>query len=158
MSVLIVHCFPRRVLEPLPIRPRSPQCTGCDVEVLVIELDLQNVRPCRTSNLETFNGLVEGIFWVLTAITVFTRNVKRGHLDHLMQFKKLPDCVSAAEPDDLLKHISTEEEALFVAVGDQLASIPLGQSGDRKRLRQACGLCLDSLPRALSRNEERCKR
>jgi hypothetical protein len=45
--------------------------------------------------------------------TVFTRNVKRGHPD--------PDCVSAAEPDDLLKHISTGEEAILVAAGDQLA-------------------------------------
>jgi hypothetical protein len=38
---------------------------------------------------------------VLTAITVFTS-------------------VSAAEPDDFLKHISTGEEAILVAAGDQL--------------------------------------
>lgn len=43
---------------------------------------------------------------MLTTITVFTRNVKEVHLD--------PDYVSAAEPNDLLKHISTGEEAMLV--------------------------------------------
>jgi len=42
------------------------------------------------------------IFWVLIAITIFTS-------------------VSAAEPDDLLKHISMGEEAILVAASDRLA-------------------------------------
>jgi hypothetical protein len=47
--------------------------------------------------------------------------------------------------------------AIHIAVGDQLAGIPWDQSGDGKRLPQACGLCWDSPPRAPSRNEERCR-
>ena len=31
-----------------------------------------------------------------------------------------PDCVSAAESDDRRKHVSTGEEAIHAAVGDQL--------------------------------------
>jgi hypothetical protein len=39
------------------------------------------------------------------------------------------------EPDDLQKHISMEEEAILVAVDDQLARIPPDRSGDGKQLR-----------------------
>lgn len=71
--------------------------------------------------------------------------------------RHLADCVSVAERDELRKHISTGEEAILVAVGDQHARIPPDRSGDGKRLRQACVLCWDSPPRAPSRSEERCR-
>jgi hypothetical protein len=47
------------------------------------------------------------------------------------------------ETDDFRKHISTGEEAILVAVDDQLARIPPDRSGDGMRLHQACGLCWD---------------
>ena len=39
---------------------------------------------------------------------------------HWLRLWYPPDCVSAAESDDRRKHVSTGEEAILVAVGDQL--------------------------------------
>lgn len=81
---------------PLHRKPRLPTYDNGDsslpVMALIVELDLQNGRPFRT---------------------IIKTDILGPHSHNL-----LPS-VSTVDPD--LKHISTGEEAILVAAGDQLA-------------------------------------
>lgn len=61
MSVAVIHCFsPSRSTTIHCQRAQEAPMHDCDIEVPIKELDFRNVQPFRTSNLESFNSLVEG--------------------------------------------------------------------------------------------------
>ena len=60
---------------------------------------------------------------------------------HWLCLQHIPDGLFVAEPDNLRKHILTGEEAILIAVGDQLARTLPDQSGDEKLLHQDHSVC-----------------